>query len=88
MKRPVFVSISMAGKKKRKSCVIFLLCIFLLSLTSCMKDSGNRPYEPDGPAPDPHDGVFVYEDSSLTFNGDSQSVALSLKGELCVMSLT
>ena len=85
MKRPVFVSISMAGNKKRKSCVIFLLCIFLLSLASCMKDSGNRPYEPDGPAPDPHDGVFVYENSSMAFGGDGKKIVLSLKGDLCAL---
>ena len=83
MRSPVFISFDRIKKKDKTILAIFLSCVFLVSLCSCMKDNGNRPYEPDGPTPDPHDGVFVCEGSSLTFNGDGKTIILSLKKEIC-----
>ena len=66
---------------KKRILRIAFLCILLLGLVAC-SDTGNRPYEPDTPAPAAHEGVFVCEESSLTFNGDGQSIVLSLKGDI------
>ena len=66
---------------KKRILRIAFLCVLLLGLVAC-SDTGNRPYEPDTPAPAAHEGVFVCEESSLTFNGDGQSIVLSLKGDI------
>ena len=42
----------------------------------------NYPYEPDTPAPDPHNGMFVSEHGTMTFNGDGETVELDLDDEL------
>ncbi len=36
----------------------------------------NYPYEPDTPAPSPHDGTFVSDHGTMTFNGDGKSVVI------------
>ena len=66
---------------KKRILRIAFLCVLLMELVAC-SDTGNRPYEPDTPAPAAHEGVFVCEESSLTFNGDGQSIVLSLKGDI------
>ena len=66
---------------KKRILRIAFLCILLLGLVAC-SDTGNRPYEPDTPAPAAHEGVFVCEESSLAFNGDGQSIVLSLRGDI------
>jgi len=53
------------------------LLIVVFVCTGCAR-SDNRPYEPDTPAPDPHDGVFSSGASRMTFNGDGSSVVLEL----------
>ncbi len=42
----------------------------------------NYPYEPDTPAPPPHDGVFTSEHGSMTFPGDGESVMIDFDTEL------
>ena len=42
----------------------------------------NYPYEPDTPAPDPHEGRFVSEHGTMTFNGDGESVVFDFDEEL------
>lgn len=42
----------------------------------------NYPYEPDTPAPDPHDGMFVSAHGSMIFNGDGESVTINYDEEL------
>ncbi len=37
----------------------------------------NKPYEPDTPAPAPHDGVFTSEHGTMTFNGDNETVVVN-----------
>ena len=39
----------------------------------------NMPYEPDTPAPAPHEGVFTSEHGSMTFSGDGESVIIFQK---------
>ena len=36
----------------------------------------NMPYEPDTPAPAPHEGVFTSEHGTMTFSGDGESVII------------
>ena len=38
----------------------------------------NYPYEPDTPAPQPHDGVFASDYGTMTFNGDGRTVILDV----------
>ena len=42
----------------------------------------NYPYEPDTPAPAPHEGVFVSDHGTMTFNGDGVSVLLDFDEDL------
>ena len=42
----------------------------------------NEPYEPDTPAPAPHEGVFVSEHGTMTFNGDGKTVLLDFDDDL------
>ena len=42
----------------------------------------NYPYEPDTPAPDPHDGTFVSEHGTMVFNGDGESVTIVFDSKL------
>ena len=60
-----------------KKLFLFLLAVMLLS--GCAKpvineNPGNYPYEPDTPAPAPHEGTFVSEHGSLRFSGDNKSI--------------
>lgn len=51
---------------KKSVISVILLCVFAL-LASC---AGDIPPGGDTPAPDPHNGRFVCEYGSITFNGD------------------
>ena len=42
----------------------------------------NKPYEPDTPAPAPHDGVFTSEHGTMTFNGDNETVVVNFDDTL------
>ena len=46
----------------------------------------NYPYEPDTPAPDPHDGTFVSEHGTMTFNGDGTSLVFDFDEELAELA--
>ncbi len=63
-----------------------LLMIVLLALlcTSCSEpeNKGNYPYEPDTPAPAPHNGVFISDYGMMTFNGDGESITVRVGPEL------
>jgi len=59
-----------------------LLAALLLAGCGGGQNPGNAPYEPDTPAPAPHDGVFVSPHGALTFNGDGESLALELDAAL------
>ena len=69
--------------KKRKRFLPAGIAILLLMALSILcggcsggGNPGNAPYEPDTPAPAPHDGVFTSGHGSLRFNGDGESVVL------------
>ena len=59
----------------------FLFAVTLL--TGCVgAGSPNMPYEPDTPAPDPHNGVFVSDHGTMEFNGDDKTVIADFDSEL------
>ena len=42
----------------------------------------NYPYEPDTPAPAPHNGTFVSKYGTMAFNGDGETVLIDFDEEL------
>jgi len=42
----------------------------------------NYPYEPDTPAPAPHEGTFVSDYGTMIFNGDGETVVIDFGEEL------
>ncbi len=65
-----------------KKYLLILLTVFLLAGCSLTGTKDNYPYEPDSPAPAPHDGEFVSEHGSLRFFGDGERVAYDFDEEL------
>ena len=61
---------------------VLLLCI---GCFGCTKPD-NIPYEPDTPAPAPHEGAFTSEHGSLRFNGDGESITIQFDGELAALT--
>lgn len=70
----------------RRSVIISAMTIFLIitCLIGCGTGGGlaNMPYEPDTPAPDPHNGTFVSDHGTMEFNGDGVTVKADFDGEL------
>ncbi len=60
---------------------VLLLALMLVLLCGCSHGE-NRPYEPDGPAPAAHSGVFRSEHGSLRFDGDGKSVTVDFDAYL------
>ena len=60
---------------------LLLAALLAALLCGCVQRPGldNYPYEPDTPAPDPLNGVFVSEGGSMRFNGDGSTVVLDLE---------
>lgn len=75
-------------KRIFKKCVIpaLALIIALASLTAgcgLFRDGReNIPYEPDTPAPAPHEGVFISEHGSMRFFGDGKRIEIDFDSEL------
>ncbi len=67
-----------------RSISILLLLSMLLACGSGVtsQDNGNMPYEPDTPAPKPHNGVFTSPHGSMTFSGDGSHVTIVFDKEL------
>lgn len=68
-----------------KKTLILMLATLLLCVCFCAcmgPEPDNLPYEPDTPAPAAHDGLFTSDHGSLRFNGDGETVEVSLDGEL------
>ncbi len=67
--------------------VLVTVLASLLALT-CLAGCGvgagspNMPYEPETPAPDPHNGVFVSDHGTMEFNGDGETVVTDFDSEL------
>ena len=71
---------------RRRGLLLAALCAALaLALSGCGRVGGvqpdNMPYEPDTPAPAPHEGRFQSDYGTMTFNGDGKSVVLDLDGD-------
>ncbi len=58
----------------------------LLLLCAACGDRGNRPYEPDTPAPAPHTGAFTSDHGSLRFHGDGETVEYDFDAELSALT--
>ncbi len=58
----------------------------LLLLCAACGDRGNRPYEPDTPAPAPHSGTFTSDHGSLRFDGDGKTVEYDFDAELSALT--
>ncbi|MBQ2658944.1 MAG: hypothetical protein IJF87_10310 [Erysipelotrichaceae bacterium] len=75
-------------KKGLRIVGIILLAVLLLIVLLFYVDRKQReqldnyPYEPDTPAPDPHDGTFVSQHGTMTFNGDGESLVFNFDEEL------
>ena len=69
---------------RRKILIFALFVLMSLFLSACVQNStlDNYPLEPDGPVPEPHEGIFVSEHGSLTFNGDGESITVKVDSEL------
>jgi len=69
--------------KRKNLLIISCLIVLILLCPSCGKqDYDNYPYEPDTPVPDPHAGVFVSEWGTMSFNGDGESIVITIGLEL------
>lgn len=74
--------------RRRVFAILFVSIAFMLALSGCGNggpiggDTGNRPYEPDTPSPAPHDGKFVSDFGTMTFNGDGKTVIIDFDKEL------
>ena len=57
---------------------LFAAFMMVVLLTGCTETgtTANMPYEPDTPAPPAHNGAFVSEHGTMTFNGDGQAVKI------------
>lgn len=65
--------------------LVLIIALFIMNICGgCgfVNDGGNMPYEPDTPAPPNHDGVFVSDHGTMTFNGDGQTVEMDIDNEL------
>ena len=72
-----------------KKMILILLALLLFSgcsRTGKNQNPGNYPYEPDTPAPAPHDGLFVSEHGSLRFTGDNETIVIDFDEELAGMT--
>lgn len=71
-------------KRGRRKNGLILLAAVLLTLFSgaCGWEPENIPYEPDTPAPAPHDGLFVSEHGTMRFDGDGEHIAYDFDEEL------
>lgn len=79
-------------KKGLRIVGIILLAVLLLIVLLFYVDRKQReqldnyPYEPDTPAPDPHDGTFVSQHGKMTFNGDGESLVFNFDEELAELA--
>ena len=58
------------------------LAVFACGCGGGRGDNGNMPYEPDTPAPPPHEGVFVSDCGTMTFRGDGEHVTINFDESL------
>ena len=74
--------------KTMKVLTTLLLMFMMVLMTGCREQEAepfvdkNMPYEPDTPAPNPHEGVFTSEHGTMTFPGDGENVVIDFDKEL------
>ena len=61
--------------------VITLALIFCLLFAGCGPKSYDGPPDPGTPAPPPHEGSFISEYGTMTFNGDGETVYIDFSPE-------
>ena len=87
----------MSGMKRTTKIIITVLCLlaiasgifFYVNSLIVIEDEpelDNYPYVPNTPAPPLHDGVYVSEHGTMTFNGDGKSVILNIDEELAELT--
>ena len=59
-----------------------LISIMVLCSACAASRPDNYPFEPDTPAPAPHDGLFSSEHGTISFNGDGESITFDFTPEL------
>ena len=72
-------------KKKRlffRSSLTAVFCVFFLMAAGCDTNPGNKPYEPDTPAPEAHKGTYVSEHGKMIFEGDGKKITIDFDDEL------
>ena len=74
-------------KKIMRVLITALLFVLPVLFTGCSASEEptvhiNMPYEPDTPAPAPHEGVFTSEHGTMTFSGDGESVIIDFDKKL------
>ena len=81
----------MSTKRILTNTIRLLVMVFLLAAPVFLMGCGERaeptlhinmPYEPDTPAPAPHEGVFTSEHGTMTFSGDGESVIIDFDKKL------
>ena len=79
-----FGGVDMNRKRRflRGSLTAIILFIFIFMTAGCDTNPGNKPYEPDTPAPEAHKGTFVSDNGSLTFEGDGKKITIEFDEEL------
>ncbi|WP_022766133.1 hypothetical protein [Butyrivibrio sp. XPD2006] len=65
--------------------IAFLLVMIFTAGCGFVGGTPNMPYEPDTPAPDPHNGLFVSDHGTMEFNGDGKSVTTDFDSELSAL---
>ena len=55
--------------------IVFPFIVLMLFLFGCSPDE-NKPYEPDTPAPSAHDGRFVSDHGTMSFDGNGEKVTI------------
>lgn len=61
--------------------VIAILIILCVILAGCIPRSNDRPPDPGTPLPPPHEGSFISNYGSMTFNGDGKTVFIDFSPE-------
>lgn len=65
-----------------KITAVILAAVMLLCGCSALFNDKNVPYEPESPAPTPHDGIFISEHGRMEFNGDGTSICIEFDEQL------
>ena len=59
-----------------KITAVISAAVLMLCGCSALFTNRNVPYEPESPAPAPHDGIFISEHGRMEFNGDGTSICI------------